>query len=202
MAEHACVPVINALSELEHPCQALADYFTLQERFGDLKKIMPGLRRRRQQRAAFAAADARRCWDRRFASPRLKAMVRIRRFLPTRTTIAKKTGATIELMTDPHQAVDGADAIYTDAWTSMGHEHETEERDQNFPALPGQREADGGSGAARGFHALLARASQRRSHGRGHGFRAIRGLRPGGKSHARAESDINDADRRQRAACP
>src|SRR5438445_2097952 len=39
IAEHACVPVINALSEVEHPCQALADYFTLQERFGDLKKI-------------------------------------------------------------------------------------------------------------------------------------------------------------------
>src|ERR1700726_2852622 len=39
MAQHASVPVINALSDLEHPCQALADYFTLQERFGNLKNI-------------------------------------------------------------------------------------------------------------------------------------------------------------------
>src|SRR5205085_12358786 len=39
MAAHACIPVVNALSDVEHPCQALADYFTLQERFGDLRKI-------------------------------------------------------------------------------------------------------------------------------------------------------------------
>ena len=39
MAQYASVPVINALSDLEHPCQALADYFTLQERFGDLRNI-------------------------------------------------------------------------------------------------------------------------------------------------------------------
>ena len=45
---YAGVPVINALSELEHPCQALADFFTLQEQFGDLKKIAFRVRRRRQ----------------------------------------------------------------------------------------------------------------------------------------------------------
>jgi ornithine carbamoyltransferase len=47
--------------------------------------------------------------------------------------VAKSTGATIELMNDPHKAVRGVDAIYTDAWTSMGHEHETEERARIFP---------------------------------------------------------------------
>ena len=59
MARYASVPVINALSDLEHPCQALADYFTLQERFGDLKKITPGVCRRRQQCGALADADLR-----------------------------------------------------------------------------------------------------------------------------------------------
>ena len=47
--------------------------------------------------------------------------------------IAKDTGAIIELMTDPHKAVRGVDAVYTDAWVSMGHEHETEERADIFP---------------------------------------------------------------------
>ncbi len=57
MARYASVPVINALSDLEHPCQALADYFTLQERFGNLKNIYAGLCGRWQQRGAFADAD-------------------------------------------------------------------------------------------------------------------------------------------------
>ena len=47
--------------------------------------------------------------------------------------IAQQTGASIEILNDPNQAVDGADAVYTDAWTSMGHEHEEQERNQIFP---------------------------------------------------------------------
>ena len=48
-------------------------------------------------------------------------------------TLARQTGAVIEILNDPEQAVDGADAVYTDAWTSMGHEHEEQERNRIFP---------------------------------------------------------------------
>ena len=56
LAHWSSVPVINALSDLYHPCQALADMLTLQERFGELRGLEAGFRRRRQQRGAFADA--------------------------------------------------------------------------------------------------------------------------------------------------
>jgi ornithine carbamoyltransferase len=132
MAEHACVPVINALSEVEHPCQALADYFTLQEKFGNLKKtclayvgdannVMHSL----MLTAALLGSKIR------IATP--KGYGPDPTILADTHVIAKKTAASIDIMTDPHKAVRGADAIYTDAWTSMGHEHESEERARIFP---------------------------------------------------------------------
>ena len=54
LAANASIPVINALTDLYHPCQALADYFTLHEKFGDLKGLKLAFRRRRQQRVPFA----------------------------------------------------------------------------------------------------------------------------------------------------
>ena len=132
MAELACVPVINALSELEHPCQALADYFTLHEKFGNLKKIC----------VAYVGDGNNVMHSLLLTSTLLGSKIRIAtpkgygpnpQILSDAHDIAKKTGAVIELMTDPHRAVKGADAVYTDAWTSMGHEHETEERAKTFP---------------------------------------------------------------------
>jgi ornithine carbamoyltransferase len=132
MAELACVPVINALSEIEHPCQALADYFTLHEKFGNLKKIC----------LAYVGDGNNVMHSLLLTSALLGSKIRIAtpkgygpnpQILSDAHDIAKSTGAVIELMTDPHRAVKGADAIYTDAWTSMGHEHETEEHARIFP---------------------------------------------------------------------
>jgi ornithine carbamoyltransferase len=132
MAELACVPVINALSEIEHPCQALADYFTLHEKFGSLKKIS----------LAYVGDGNNVMHSLLLTSALLGSRIRIAtpkgygpnsQILSDAQDIAKNTGAVIELMTDPHRAVKGVDAIYTDAWTSMGHEHETEERVRIFP---------------------------------------------------------------------
>ena len=132
MAEHACVPVINALSEVEHPCQALADYFTLQEKFGDLRKLTlayvgdgNNVMHSLLLTAALLGSNIR------IATP--KGYGPNPQILAAAHDIAKQTGAAIELMTDPQKAVAGVDAIYTDAWTSMGHEDETVKRAKIFP---------------------------------------------------------------------
>jgi ornithine carbamoyltransferase len=132
MAEHCCVPVVNALSEVEHPCQALADYFTLQEKFGNLRKVTlayvgdgNNVLHSLLLTAALFGSNIR------IGTP--KGYGPSSQILADARDIAKKTGATIELMTDPHKAVRGVDAVYTDAWTSMGHERETEERARVFP---------------------------------------------------------------------
>ncbi len=127
VAEHATVPVINALSDLEHPCQALADYFTLQERFGDLRKV----------RIAYVGDGNNVAHSLLLTCACLGSSIRIAtpqqygpnpQIVASALEIAKQTGANIELLTDPIAAVAGADAVYTDAWASMGQEHEAAQR--------------------------------------------------------------------------
>lgn len=131
MAEHASIPVINALSDLEHPCQALADYFTLQERFGDLRKI----------RLAYVGDGNNVAHSLLLTCACLGSAIRIAtpegygpraEIVDAAGKIAKRTGAEFELLSDPCAAVCGADAVYTDAWASMGQEHEANERAKIF----------------------------------------------------------------------
>jgi ornithine carbamoyltransferase len=132
MAEHASIPVINALSDLEHPCQALADYLTLQERFGDLKNIC----------LAYVGDGNNVAHSLILTCACLGSSIRIatppgyepdEEIVADAQEIACETGARIELLTNPFAAVDGVDAVYTDAWASMGQEHEAEMRGRIFP---------------------------------------------------------------------
>jgi len=132
MAEHACVPVINALSDLEHPCQALADYLTLMERFGEVKNRC----------LAYVGDGNNVAHSLLLTAACLGSSIRIAtppgyapdpKIMADAAEIASETGAQIELLTDPHKAVARADAVYTDAWTSMGQEREEAERTKIFP---------------------------------------------------------------------
>ena len=131
MALHASVPVINALSDLEHPCQALADYFTLQERYGHLGNIC----------LAYVGDGNNVAHSLLLTCACLGSSIRIatpaeygprHEILASAQEIALRTGASIELFTDPRAAVKGVDAVYTDAWASMGQEHEAEQRSRIF----------------------------------------------------------------------
>jgi ornithine carbamoyltransferase len=139
MARFASVPVINALSDVEHPCQALADYFTLQERFGDLKKISlayvgDGNNVAHSLLLTCACLGS----SIRIATP--KGYSPNAQIVADARKIAKQTGARIELLTDPHAAVAGVDAVYTDAWASMGQEHEAAQRAGIFQPYQVNRE--------------------------------------------------------------
>jgi ornithine carbamoyltransferase len=127
MAEYASIPVVNALSDLEHPCQALADWFTLQEKFGDVKNIRltyvgDGNNVCHSLLQTAAALGAKIC----VASP--KGYEPNARVVAAAREVAQQTGGTIELINHPRKAVMNADAIYTDAWASMGQEHEANKR--------------------------------------------------------------------------
>ncbi|MGA2022416.1 MAG: ornithine carbamoyltransferase [Candidatus Sulfotelmatobacter sp.] len=132
MAKHACVPVINALSDLEHPCQALADYLTLLERFGDMKN----------RSIAYVGDGNNVAHSLLLTCACLGSSIRVAtppgyapdpQIVADAREIADKAGAEILLLNDPHEAVKGADAVYTDAWVSMGHEKEEAERARIFP---------------------------------------------------------------------
>jgi ornithine carbamoyltransferase len=114
LAEFASVPVINALTPSHHPCQALADLLTLKERFGELDGL----------RLAYVG-DGNNV-ARSLAILGTLAGVEVRIASPDGYRLEDGHGAA--LSDDPKAAVDGADAVYTDVWVSMGDEYEADQR--------------------------------------------------------------------------
>ena len=131
MAAHANVPVINALTEREHPCQALADYYTLTEKFGDVKSLkvaFVGDGNNVAHSLMLTAANL----GGHFALATPESYEPAADIVKAANQIAAHTGATIQITNDPKAAVSGADAVYTDVWASMGQEKEAGQRDNIF----------------------------------------------------------------------
>ncbi len=128
----AChIPVINALTDLLHPCQAMADFFTLKEKRGDLANF----------KLAYVGDGNNVCHS--LLSAAAKAGSKMSVAAPSgyepdpeirkqAEEDGKETGASFSFTNDPSEAVENADAIYTDVWTSMGQEQEKEKKGKIF----------------------------------------------------------------------
>jgi ornithine carbamoyltransferase len=127
LAAHADVPVVNALTDLEHPCQALADLQTLQEEFGELAgRTLAYIGDGNNVAHSLLVAGAKAGLSVRIGHP--DGYAPDERIVARARELAADTGADIGVTTDPREAVDGVDAVYTDVWTSMGQEAENAAR--------------------------------------------------------------------------
>jgi ornithine carbamoyltransferase len=127
LANHATIPVINALSDLEHPCQALADMLTLREHYGKLNGL----------HLAYLGDGNNVCHSLMLLGAILGVNITVAcppdyrphaDILMRSEQLAAEHGARVRVTSAPHEAVEGADAVYTDVWASMGQEHEAARR--------------------------------------------------------------------------
>ena len=123
LARHASIPVINGLTDISHPCQALADVMTIRERLGRLEGVRVAyLGDGNNVCASLMVACAK------LGAPFVAASPEGYEVWPEAVELAREAGGEVELTTDPRAAAEGADVLYTDVWTSMGQEEERERR--------------------------------------------------------------------------
>ncbi len=131
LAEHASIPVINALSDLLHPCQALSDLFTLKEKLGSKKQLS----------LAYVGDGNNVCHSLMLTVAQLGQVLRVstplgfepnKEIVSEAQSVAKTMGGEISHVYNPVEAVQGADAVYTDVWAGMGQEYASHMRSQVF----------------------------------------------------------------------
>lgn len=131
LADQSRVPVINGLSDWSHPCQALCDLMTIQEHFADLAgRKLAFIGDGNNVARSLLSGCAKLGVHFAIASPEGYGLGTAE--IQSTMASAQRTGATISEVTEPAEAVVGADVIYTDVWTSMGAEDEREEREKLF----------------------------------------------------------------------
>jgi ornithine carbamoyltransferase len=132
LAQAIAIPVINALTDLLHPCQAMADFFTLKEKIGDLAHT----------KLAYIGDGSNVCHSLLFAAAKTGTEISIATpagYEPDSDIVKKavqdgqETEFKVLITSDPIEAVQDADAVYTDAWTSMGQESDKAKRADIFP---------------------------------------------------------------------
>jgi ornithine carbamoyltransferase len=127
LAEAASIPVVNSLSDFEHPCQALADLLTIRERRGDLEgKVLTYVGDGNNVAHSLLLAGAKAGMTVRVATP--PGFEPIPQVVRRAELIAGETGGSVVVTGDALEAASGADVLYTDVWASMGQEGEAEER--------------------------------------------------------------------------
>jgi ornithine carbamoyltransferase len=132
LAKWSAIPVINGLSDYNHPCQAMADALTVQEKFGVAKGLKVAyLGDGNNVAVSLMHVSARLGWNFTLASPEGYDLQP--RAVEIAREIARESGSRLEFLRDPHEAVKGAQVIYTDTWTSMGQEEEAAKRERVFP---------------------------------------------------------------------
>ncbi len=130
-AVYSTIPVVNALTEDEHPCQALADLMTLQEQWGDVRgRSIAYIGDGNNVAASLVVTAASLGMDTRIASPQGYALPE--HVLTEAAIRAEQTGGNFHNSNDLYDAVRDAEAVYTDVWTSMGQEREAERRRIDF----------------------------------------------------------------------
>ena len=131
LAQYSLVPVINGLSDLFHPCQALADIFTLKEKRGELKGLtLSYIGDGNNVCNSLLQITSILGINMKVASP--KGFAPDRDILHLSQVQAAKTGARVLVTLDPKEAASNADVLYTDAWASMGQEREAARRSKIF----------------------------------------------------------------------
>ena len=129
-AKWATIPVINALTDIEHPCQALADYLTIKEEFGELKgKVLSYIGDGNNVANSLIICGALLGVEVRIACPK---GYEPNSFLIDKARKINDNKCLLKITNDPSFASSGANVLYTDVWSSMGEENQKEQKDKEF----------------------------------------------------------------------